>query len=194
MTALESFDRAAPVVQAWIDVGPDDPQAFSAFAIARTRLAGGGALAALERRRLIEVRGSAARGEDFAQRLHASTQFYNPHKERCTLRSDAAALAPVPRDARLALVWERGGERRPAAERWWREEAGETVEVREGMVWVMRFHEGASPETAADELARVRDARHGVLAHPWSQELRLAGTTPPLPWIEIQPDSGAPLA
>ena len=173
-----------PAVQAWIDPGLDDPQAFSAFAVARARLETGARLVSLERRRLVEVRGSAQPRRDLERRLHASTQFYNPHKERCMLRDDAAAPAPVPADAVLALVWERGGARRAAAERWWRRETGETVEVREGIVWAMRFEPGANAGEAAADLAALRDRRHGLLAQPWSEELRLSGVRPPLAWIE----------
>ena len=33
----------------------------------------------------------------------------------------------------VVLVTERDGERRPAAERWWRHETGKDIEVREGV-------------------------------------------------------------
>jgi len=170
-------------LQAWIELVADDPEALSASAIARARLAGARGLVELRRARLVEVLGSSRSREEAASLFHASTQFYNPHKERCTLRTDRGEAVPAPPDARLLLVQEIGGARRPAAERWWRHETGETVEVREATVWTVRVEPGADAAACADELGLVRDARHGLLCNPWSQTLRSSTVPPPRGWI-----------
>jgi len=180
------------VAQAWIELRTEDPDAFSAHAVARSRLAAGRRLEETRRMRLVEVAGSRKSAAEIEQLLHASTQFYNPHKERCRLRTalgDPTLAAP---EACLALVWERGGERRPAAERWWRHETGEMVTVREGVVWALRFAAGADAADATRELALARDARHGLLCNPHAQELRLATATPPLEWIGTSARAAGP--
>ena len=116
-----------PTAQAWIQTVTDDPEAFSALSVAQSRLPAGHGLTEARRARLFEIAGSIESRDALANRLHASTQFYNPHKERCTLRVHAADAVPAPHDARLVLVFERDGERRPAVERWWRHETGESV-------------------------------------------------------------------
>jgi hypothetical protein len=181
-----------PQFQAWIELRSDDPEAVSALGVARARLASGRGLLGLGRARLVEIAGSRRTPDDVAALLHASTQFYNPHKERCTLRDSDATPLPAPKDAVLVVVWERDGERRGAAERWWRHETQEEVEVREGVVWMLRFAPGigaadavgGEAQGAALELANVRDGRHGLLCNPWSQASRLASAATPLPWID----------
>jgi hypothetical protein len=171
------------VVQAWIELKTDDPEAFSALSVAQRRLAAGRWLERLRRLRLVEITGSQASPDEIARRLHGSTQFYNPHKERCTLRASATDAFQAEPSARLLLVFEPGGERRPAAERWWRHETGEIVEVREGIVWVLGFAPGVDAPAASLELARVRDTRHGLFCNPWFQAMRVSPASPPLPWI-----------
>src|SRR5437867_845690 len=168
--------RPLPVTQAWIELNADDPEAVSAFGVARARLASGRALTELKRARLVEISGTRRPLAEVEQLLHASSQFYNPHKERCSLRVSTADPLPCPSDAVLVVVWEREGERRGAAERWWRHETGEEVEVREGIVWMLRFAAEVDRLEAARGLTRVRDARHGLLCNPWSQVSR-AGVT-----------------
>ena len=115
--------------------------------------------------------------------LHESTQFYNPHKERCHLRSAARDPVPVSADEQLVLVTERGGERRGAAERWWQHETGRTVEVREGIVWALTFATAREAKARAAELVRVRSREHGLFCNPWCQDARTEDGKPPLPWI-----------
>ncbi len=177
------------VVQAWIELRADDPEAVSAFAVARARLGSGRGLLELGRVRLVEITGSGRAQRDVERLLHASSQFYNPHKERCSLRVAAADPLPGPSDAVRVLVWERGSERRAAAERWWRHETGENVEVREGVLWMLRFATGVDAAASARELTRVRDARHGLLCNPWSQESRLDVASAEPPWIDPAADA-----
>ena len=171
------------VLQAWITLRADDPEAVSALGVARQADA---RLSELRRTRLIEIRGSRRSVADALALLHASTQFYNPHKERCVLRDHDSAPLESGAQAGRVVVWERGDERRVAAERWWRHETGEPVEVREATVWELTCQPaGATPAVVA-ELARVRDARHGLLCNPWSQEHRVLSAAAPLPWISPQ--------
>jgi len=172
------------VLQAWIEPRSDDPEALSAWSVARARLSGARGLAELRRARLVEIRGSRRAAVQAAELLHASTQFYNPHKERCTLRTSAGDPVPAAADARLLRVRDVAGDRRPAAERWWRHETGEEVEVREATVWMLRVEPGADAAACAEALGVVRDARHGLLCNRWSQTLRVSAVPPPLPWIE----------
>jgi hypothetical protein len=178
-----------PVTQAWIVLRADDPEAVSAFAVARTRLAAGRRLVELRRARLVELTGTQRPRRQVERLLHASCQFYNPHKERCSLRASPSEPLPEAADDACVLVWERGGERRGAAERWWRHETGEDIEVREGVVWMLRFSPGIEPAEAAGELTRVRDARHGLLCNPWSQASRLGNASTELPWIDAGADA-----
>jgi hypothetical protein len=81
------------------------------------------------------------------------------------------------------LVWERGGARRPAAERWWRHETGETVAVCEGVVWALRFAVGTD---AAERCASWR--RHAISGTDSSRtgsrrNIGVQDQAPPLAWI-----------
>jgi hypothetical protein len=84
----------------------------------------------------------------------------------------------------VVLVTERGGERRPAAERWWRHVTGRTIEVREGTAWAFTFEGEEHPAERVQELTRLDDRRHGLLCNPHAQEARLASGGIPLPWIK----------
>ncbi len=170
-------------VQAFVELRAEDVTAASALQVARAQLAAGRALVGLRRLRLFQVTGATGDAAEVAGRLHGSTQFYNPARERCHVRSAAQDAAPVVADEVLVLVIERGGERRPAAERWWRHEAGERVEVREGTVWALRFEPGTDAVAAAGELAVTRDCRHGLFANPHAQDHRVLQGEPPLDWI-----------
>ncbi|OGF15288.1 MAG: hypothetical protein A2W00_06805 [Candidatus Eisenbacteria bacterium RBG_16_71_46] len=175
------------LAQAWIELRTDDPAAVSALAVARAHLASGRGLEGLRRLRLVEVRGSLPGREVIAELLHRSTQFYNPHKERCWVRLKATDPVPAEPGDQVVLVVERGAVARPAAERWWAHETGKTVEVSEGVAWVMRFAAGEAAAARALELADLRDRRNGLLCNPNSQSYRLAEATVPLPWIEREP-------
>jgi hypothetical protein len=170
--------------QAWIELVAEDPEAVSAREVARARLAAGRGLESLRRLRVIEILGPLPDAERTARLLHESTQFYNPHKERCTLRTRVEDPARVGGGDVGLAVWDRGGARRPAAERWWRHETGATARVSEATVWVMRFAPGVDAESAARDLGRVRDARHGLFCNPFAQEMRAASGRPPMPWID----------
>ncbi len=169
--------------QAWVELISEDPEAVSALSTARAHLSEGGGLKGLRRLRVFELEGRLPPRAALEELLHRSTQFYNPHKERCTLRLGADGRAPVGAGDQVVLVVERGGERRAAAERWWRHETGEPIEVREGVAWVMSFGPGAPVAERADALARVRDRRHGLFCNPHAQEYRRAGAEPPLRWL-----------
>jgi hypothetical protein len=173
----------ATTVQAWIEPISDDPEAVSAFGVARARLAPGRSLRSLRRLRLFEIRGELPARAVLEELLHRSIQFYNPHKERCHLRLAASEEAPLRAGELAVLVFERDGERRAAAERWWRHEIGGTVEVSEGVAWLVAFEEQSSAERCAEDLALVRGRRHGLLCNPHAQQCRIAGAEPPLPWI-----------
>jgi len=170
--------------QAWVELNTSDPEAVSALRVARVHLPAGRRLTALRRLRLIELSGRLPERAALEELLHRSTQFYNPHKERCSVRLSAAEAVPAPDGAAVVLVCERGSERRPAAERWWLHETGEALEVREGAAWVLSFEPGAHAIELATELTMLRDRRHGLLCNPHSQDARVAMTVVPLPWIE----------
>lgn len=173
--------QASKVAQAWIELKADDPEAVSALAVARAHLPVGHRLTGLRRVRLMEIAGALPGREQVESLLHHSTQFYNPHKERCTVRIAAGDPAPLEADHRAVLVVDREGARRGAAERWWKHETGEDVEVREGTAWVVRL---AQPQEGdLEELTLVRGRRHGLLCNPHSQDCRLAEGTVPLPWL-----------
>ncbi len=170
--------------QAFVELRAEDPEAVSALAVARERLAAGRDLVELRRFRMFEISGAVLERLTLAERLHASSQFYNPAKERCVVRTEPADPAPTGPDEALVLVFERGGERREAAERWWRHDAGQRVEVREGVVWALRFEPGADAAARAAELAEARDRSHGLFANAHFQECRVcAGEPPPLDWM-----------
>jgi hypothetical protein len=181
---MKKHTAEAIAVQAWIELNSQDPEAVSALAVARANLEAGRKLTSLRRLRCIELKGARGDAAAIGERLHRSTQFYNPHKERCSLRFGAADAAPVPEHGAAVLVTERGAERMSAAERWWRHETGEIIEVRQGVVWVMTFDRGERSLELADELALLRDRRHGLLCNPHCQDYRVSGTRVPVPWIE----------
>ena len=151
-------------------------------------LAAGRALTNLRRMRVIELTGSLPAAEELGALLHRSSQFYNPHKERCVVRTAAREPAPVPVGTPVVIVTERGGERCAAAERWWLHETGDDIEVREGVAWVVELKAGADAG-AVEDLVTVRDRRHGLLCNPRSQQARIATSKVPLPWIG--PPAGA---
>lgn len=172
-----------PTAQAFIELRAHDPEAVSALRVAQRELADGAGLKRLRRWRLIELRGALPARDEIADLLHRSTQFYNPSKERCIVRTAAEEAAPLASEEQALLVTERGGERRPAAERWWRHQTGERVEVREGLVWGLEFEPGVDATRAATSLANVTDRRAGLFANPHAQDCKLAAGTPPLAWM-----------
>jgi hypothetical protein len=175
---------ATTTAQAWIEPVSDDPEAVSALAVARARLPAGRTLRSLRRLRLIELTGPLPARAGLEGLLHRSIQFYNPHKERCVVRTAASEAAPVAAGEHAVLVFDRGEERRGGAERWWRHETGRDIEVREGTAWVLSFDAlEPDPAGAAAELAVLRDRRHGLLCNPHAQEHRLAAGRVPLPWM-----------
>lgn len=183
---------AKALAQAWVELRAADPEAASAFAIARADLEAGRTLESLRRFRVFELRGELPDGAGITELLHRSIQFYNPSKERCVVRAGEGDPAPVRDGEELVLVFERGGERRTAAERWWKHETGEKVEVREGVAWALRFAPEADGATLAADLAVARDRSHGLLSNPHAQEWRpgrMEGSSgiPPLEWIGSKP-------
>lgn len=170
----------AGTAHAWIALRAEDPEAASAFGVARERLAAAAPLRSLRRFRVFELRGALPGAAELEDLLHRSTQFYNPSKERCTVRRDDAAPSPVGADEAVVLVVERGGDRRAAAERWWRHETGAKLEVREGVAWVLRFEPGADVAALAAELAVARDRATGLFCNPHAQEAEVVTGPPPL--------------
>jgi hypothetical protein len=171
------------VAQVWIALRADDAEAVSALAVARRTLAAGRALATLRRFRLFELRGRLPASATLAGLMQRTRQFINPHREDCVVRTAAGEAAPIAAGCATVLVWERGGERRPAAERWWSHVTGERVEVREGVAWELLFEPGVDPAAAAADLATLRNRAHGLLCNPNAQEQRLASADVPLPWL-----------
>jgi len=184
------------VAQAFIEMRAADPEATSALAVAQRHLEAGHALAGLRRMRVFELSGSLPPRATLEELLHRSTQFYNPSKERCAVRADSADPAPGAGGEQFVVVFERGGERRAAAERWWRHETGARIEVREGVAWAMTFAEGVDAPAAAEALTVTLDRAHGLLCNPNFQEWRPApeAGTPPLPWIATKPITRGPRA
>lgn len=166
--------------QAWVSLRSEDPEAASAFGVARERLAAARSLCELRRYRVFELRGALPATERLESLLHRSTQFYNPGKERCRVRRDTDECSPVRAGDVVALVAERGGDRRTAAERWWRHETGERIEVREGVAWVMRFEPAAGSEALAAELAIARGRDAGLFCNPNSQVVDVVAGPPPI--------------
>ena len=170
------------VAQAFIELRAEDPEATSALRVACARLPAADGLAKLRRLRVFELSGALPPGASLTELLHRSTQFYNPANERCAVRaveSDPTGLNP---DEHAIVVYERGGARRTAAERWWRHETGVRIEVREGTAWALTF----APDVDATERTRLlvltEDRQHGLLCNPHFQEWRAAptpGTAPP---------------
>jgi hypothetical protein len=178
--------------QAWIELVSADPEALSALDVARDQLAAARHLKGLRRIRLVELAGTIPARDRLEALLHGSTQFYNPHKERCAVRLGKEEAAPLRAGERAVLVFERGGARLPAAERWWKHETGEEVEVREGTVWVLSFDETRTTAEEVEDLALVRGRRHGLLCNPHSQDFRVAGESVPLPWLDRNDAPGVP--
>jgi hypothetical protein len=170
--------------QAWVELLADDPEAVSAWMVARERLAAARHLTRLRRFRLIELSGPLPDAGTQADLLHRSSQFYNPHKERLALRAAEDDPAPLAAGERLVLVTERGGERRPAAERWWWHETGRQIEVCEGVAWALGFAPGEDATRAAADLAVLADRHHGLLCNPRFQDARIAEESVPFPWIK----------
>ena len=172
------------VAQAWVELTTADPEAVSALAVARAHLPSGRTLRSLRRLRLFELSGALPPRAGLESLIHRSIQFYNPHKERCAVRVAAADPAPVTAEECVVLVFERGEERRSGAEQWWRHETGGEVVVREGVAWALRFEPGVRDAMAtAEELAVLRDRRHGLLCNPHAQEHRVGAGKIPLPWM-----------
>ncbi len=178
-----STARGARLAQAWVSLKAEDPEAVSALAVARRTLEAGRGLASVRRFRLFELRGELPARERLEDLLHRSTWFYNPHKERCVVRLEAAEAAPLEPGEQAVLVAERDAGRRAAPERWWLHVTGLEVEVREATVWALRFEPGVDAGAAAADLAVLRDAAHGLRGNPHAQEHRLAGADVPLPWL-----------
>lgn len=177
--------KANPPAQAWIELKADDPEALSTLDVARAHLPAGEGLESVRRLRLFELSGKLPAGDDLEELLHRSTQFYNPHKEKCTVRREAGDPAPVGEGEWVVLVVERGGDRRSAAERWWLHETGKRIEVREGIAWALRFRRTPEPAMVAG-LVELRDRAHGLLCNPHSQDCAtLHGEIPLSIWSAI---------
>jgi hypothetical protein len=175
-------------VQAFVELRAEDAEAVSALAVARARLKAGKGLRSLRRVRVFEITGVLPSRSEVEALLHRSTRFYNPAKERCTVRAAEGEATPFREDERMVLVVDRGLDRRPAAERWWRHETGTRVEVREGLAWALAFEPGVDAERSAKGLAEVRDRSRGLLANPHFQDWRPgAGSHPPFPWVKARP-------
>jgi len=173
------------LMQAFVELLAEDPEATSAREIARERLAAGRRLEGLRRVRVFELSGELPARDEVAKLLHRSTRFYNPAKERCSLRAAEREPAPFAPGEALVLVLDRGLERRPAGERWWKHETGGKVEVREGTVWALAFEPGEQADVRAGELAELKDRQHGLFANPHFQDWRPGqGASPPWPWLE----------
>lgn len=179
------------VAQAFVEMRASDPEGASALSVAQAHLESGRALIGMRRFRIFELKGSLPPRTVLDQMLHRSTQFYNPSKESCLVRTEVSQTPPCAAEERWVLVFERGGERRAAAERWWRHETGARIEVREGVAWALRFTPGVDASASAADLTVTRDRRHGLLCNPNFQEWRLAPElgTVPLPWIATKPGS-----
>jgi len=178
MAARHNVEKVA---QAWIELLSDDPEAVSALGVARAHLPAGQRLKSLRRLRLLEITGRLPGRERLGSLLHRSTQFYNPHKERCVVRVTGTDEPPLKPGELAVVVLDRDGGRRGAAERWWLHETGVAVEVREGTAWAIGFDDGGVADV--EDLALVRGRRHGLLCNPHSQECHVAGDRVPLPWL-----------
>lgn len=182
---LDVAAEASPAprtVQLWIEPISDDPEAISALATARRTLAAARTLRTLRRARLIELRGVLPRESELGEWLARSSWVYNPHKERGRLRARSADPPPLAADERAVLVFDRGGERRAAVERWWRHATGHAAAVREGVAWIASADGEADARVLLEALTVVRDRHHGLLCNPHAQEWRPAVGTVPLPW------------
>jgi hypothetical protein len=175
--------RRKQPAQAWIDLCADDPVAVSALAVARAHLEAGRGLLSLRRFRVFELLGTLPDRAEVSELLHRSSQFYNPHKEGCRLRMEPTDAVPAAAGEQTVLVFERDGERRPAAERWWRHETGRRIEVREGTAFVLRFEPSVDAAACTAALAVVSDRSHGLLCNPNAEEFAVAGADIPLRWM-----------
>jgi hypothetical protein len=179
------MSAGARQLQAFVELRSEDAEAESALQVARTRLAAGARLRGLRRVRLFELTGVLPARRAAEELLHRSTRFYNPVKERCTVRESGSGSAPFQPEEALVLVLDRGLERRSAAERWWKHETGEKVEVREGLVWALTFEPGTDAAAESASLASVTDRAHGLLSNPHFQDWRPgSGAAPPWAWFE----------
>lgn len=172
-------------VLVFVTLRSGDPEAASALEVARRCLEGGDALASLRRMRCFELRGDLPELAELAERLHHSTQFYNPSKETVALHAGDPATSPFGPGEGGVLVFDRGGERRAAAERWWRHECGARIEVREGVAWAVRFASGDVTAGRLEGLAVSTSRAHGLFCNPHAQEWRalLPGEAPPPDWM-----------
>jgi len=185
---LPAAARARPTVaQAWIEPVADDPEALSALGVAR-RCLGAEGLRSLRRARLIELEGALPPAAELAARLHDSTRFYNPNKERCHLRVSPADPAPLAPGERAVLVFDRGGERREGSERWWKRATGARIRVREGTAWIFAAGSAEEAEALLGGLTEVEDLRHGLLCNPHAQESRRGGDAVPIEWFAAKPE------
>jgi hypothetical protein len=183
--------RRSATCQAWIELLNDDPEAVSALSVARLRLDAARRLRRLRRLRLLELRGSLPSRSDQEDLLHRSIQFYNPHKERCTIRNTSRDPVPMLEDERVVLVAERDGERRAGAERWWLHETGKEIEVHEGVAWVLSFDGEARVDECVRDLVTLSGRRCGLLHNPHSQRALIASGRVPIPWLsETNGESG----
>ncbi len=169
----------------FVELRAADPEAVSALQVAHAHLEGGADLAALRRWRIFELRGELPERAELDERLHRSTQFLNPAKERCTIVAGPEDRAPFAAHEAAVLVFDRGGERRPAAERWWRHAGGARIEVREGVAWALSCVGGAPDAAQVERVAVTRSRSRGLLCNPHSQVWRwtAAGEAPPADWI-----------
>lgn len=173
---------ARKVAQVWIETLSDDPEAVSAFAVAQ-RSPGGAMLRSLRRARVIEIEGALPPAAELAERLHDSTRFYNPNKERSHLRLNETDPAPVAAGERAVLVFDRGGERREGAERWWKRATGSAARVREGTAWILGAASAAELDVLTGQLFEAGDSGHGLLCNPHAEEYRRAEAQVPLAWF-----------
>lgn len=169
----------------FVELRAADPEAVSALQVARAHLEGGDTLTGLRRWRVFELRGELPPRAELAARLDRSTQFLNPAKERCTIVAGPEDRAPFAAHETGVLVFDRGGERRPAAERWWRHDGGERIDVREGVAWALAFSGGAPDVAQVERVAVTTSRSRGLLCNPHSQEWRWvpAGEASPADWI-----------
>ena len=175
-------------VQAFIELRSEDAEAESARSVTRARLEAGRGLVTLRRVRMFELTGVLPGSAELADLLHRSTRFYNPAKERCTVRDSAGDPAPFRDHEQLVRVVDRGLDRRAAAERWWKHETGSRVEVREALVWALGFEPGVDAAAMTRSLAVLEDRAHGILSNPHFQDASEAqGALPPWPWIKARP-------
>lgn len=186
-TAIED-GTAKATVQAFIELRSEDAEAESARSVTRARLEAGHGLLSLRRVRLFELTGALPGAAELADLLHRSTRFYNPAKERCTVRMSERDPAPFRDHEHLVRVVDRGLDRRTAAERWWKQETGSRVEVREALVWALGFEPGVDAAAMTRSLAVLQDRAHGILSNPHFQDATVAqGAQPPWPWIKARP-------